>query len=552
LSGPSATSPPALDVVARHGRLGRRTLLISAITLVSRTAGYAREILSAALFGDRSGVFDAFITAWRVPNLFRRFLGEGALATSLQTSLTEVDARHGAEAGRRLFWSTLRTLTVVLVTVCAAVMLLVAALPDHMPFTGWAWLGGDPAEVRELTVRVMPFVVLVCLAAAIGGGLNVRGHFALPTAGPTLLNAVWIGVLAALGAAYGFDALRPEGETLEMVRWLTWGVLLAGLVQLIVLLPALPRHGLGWRATGAAPPEFSVGLGPWTVLQRSAPLALGAAVYQINVMLDGLMAISLLEDGGPTLHYYANRVQQFPMSMVAVAATSAVFPALTALGHTGRRAELRGLHDRTQRLVLFLAVPASVGLFVLARPIVAVSFERGAFGPEGVERASAALRMLALALVPAGATGLLARTYYALGDFRTPVRISMLVLVANVALNLVFVLGFEMDVDGLALATALTSWGNLALLLPGLRERLDLPPAAPGFGVALARIGAASLACGALAWGAHGLLAGEVPRSMALLLAMAAGGAGFALSAVLLRAPEWGELRARLARRPRT
>ena len=545
---PPASSPPHTDVVARHGRLGRRTLLVSAITLLSRTAGYVREILSAALFGDRSGVFDAFITAWRVPNLFRRFLGEGALATSLQTSLTEADARHGVEAGRRLFWSTLRTLTVVLMVVCAAVMLLVAALPDVFPFTSWAWLGDNPEQVRELTVRVMPFVVLVCLAAAIGGALNVRGHFALPTAGPTLLNAVWILVLVALGAAFGFEAVRDGAESLEMVRWLAWGVLLAGVVQLVVLLPALPRYGLGWKAGGTVP-ELTPGLGPWTVLRRSAPLALGATVYQINVMLDGLMAVSLLEDGGPTLHYYANRVQQFPMSMLAVAATSAVFPALTALGATGRRGELRALHDRTQRLVLFLAIPASVGLFVLARPIVAVSFERGAFGPEGVERAAAGLRMLALALVPAGATGLLARTYYSLGDFRTPVRVSAVVLVANVVLNLVFVVGFGMDVDGLALATAITSWANLALLVPGLRGRLDLPPAVPGLRLAVARITAASLVCRVLAAGAHALLAGEVPRSVALLGAIVAGAAGFAAAALAFRVPEWAELRARLARR---
>ncbi len=538
------------DVVARHGRLGRRTLLVSAITLLSRVAGYAREILSAALFGDRSGIFDAFITAWRVPNLFRRFLGEGALATSLQTALTEADARHGAEVGRRLFWNTLRTLSVVLGVVCAAVMLFVAALPDRMPLTGWAWLGDDPAAVRELTVRVMPFVVLVCLAAAVGGALNVRGHFALPTAGPTLLNAVWIGVLAALGGAYGYEVVRAEGETFEMVRWLSWGVLLAGLVQLLVLLPALGRHGLGLRPVGP-PPERVPGLGPWTVLKRSAPLALGAAVYQINVMLDGFMAISLLAEGGPTLHYYANRVQQFPMSLVAVAATAAVFPAMTALGHTGRRGELRSLHDRTQRLVLFLALPAAVGLFVLARPIIAVSFERGAFGAEGVERAAAALRMLALALVPAGATGLVARTYYALGDFRTPVRISALALVANVVLNVVCVVGLRMDVDGLALATAVTSWGNLLLLLPGLTDRLGLPPSAPGFGSSALRTLGASLVCGLASFGAHAALEGHAPRSIALLVAMAAGALAFALAARALAAPEWLELRARLTRRRR-
>ena len=126
-------------------------------------------------------------------------------------------------------------------------------------------------------------------------------------------------------------------------------------------------------------------------------------------------------------------------------------------------------------------MPASVGLFVLSPAVISACFERGAFGPEGVERAAGALRYLALAILPAGATGLVARTYYSLGDFKTPVRVSMIALTANVVLNLICIRSFGMDVDGLALATALTSWGGLLLLLPGLTSRLHLPRAAAGF-----------------------------------------------------------------------
>ena len=481
--GPPAAVP---EIVGRHRRLVRRTVLVSGLTLVSRVLGFVREVISAMLFGDRSGIYDAFITAWRVPNLFRRFLGEGAISTSLQTALTEVDGTHGNAAGRALFLRTIGLLTLILLGVCAVVMAGVAVLPDTMPGTGWRWLGADPGAVRELCLRLMPFVVLICLAALCGGALQVRGHFAAPAVAPAVMNLVWIGVLVAVGGIFGWRALAErqaeEARSLEMARFLAWGVLAAGVVQLAVLVPALFSKGL--LPTGSESGEVGasrrLGRTAWDVLKTSAPLALGAAVYQINVMVDGLMAEGLLADGGPSAHYYANRIQQFPLALIAVAATSSVFPSLKALGHLGRRSELRALHDRTQYAVCFLALPASVGLFLLAQPMCQVLFQHGEYGPEGVGRMARALAMLALALLPAGAVGLLSRTYYALGDFRTPVRVSASMLALNALLNLALVAGLGMDADGLALATALTSWGNLVLLWPGLRGRLGLPAAEAG------------------------------------------------------------------------
>ncbi len=535
------------DITGRHRALARRTLLVSVLTLASRILGYVREILSAALFGDRSAVYDAFITAWRVPNLFRRFLGEGALSTSFQTALTRVDGDQGEAAGRGLFLDTARLLAVLLVGLTLVVMGAVALMPDRMPLTGWAWLGADPAPVRELTLRVMPFVVLVCLAALVGGALQVRGRFAPTAWAPAVLNVVWVSVLLALWWAYGpGDAREPQPErNLEMARWLALGVLVAGLAQLGVQLPALRRSGF----LGPCPPRLPGTPTAWSVLRASAPLALGAAVYQINVMLDGLMAEGLLPNGGPTLHYYANRVQQFPMALIAVAATSSVFPALQAHGHRGDRRAVRDLHDRTHRAIAFVALPAAVGLFVLARPVIAASFEHGAFGAEGVERASAALRMLCLAILPAGAVGLVARTYYALGDFRGPVRVSVAMLVVNVVLNLVLVEGAGMDVEGLALATALTSWGSLALLLPGLGRGLGLPESripflGPLMGMLIASAGAGLGAVWVERVGRQAL-----GRAPGLLLAIGAGVLLYALLAYGLGVPEARQVRARLLRR---
>jgi len=528
------TPTAGVDVVARHRGLVRRTALVSSLTLVSRVLGYAREILSAALFGDRSAVFDAFITAWRVPNLFRRFLGEGALATSFQTAMTREEAERGEEAGKALFRATARLLLLLLVGLAAVVMGAIALMPDAMPITGWAWLGADPGPVRELAVRLMPFVVLACLAALAGGALQVRGDFAAPAWAPATLNVVWIATLLGLVAAYGFGqaGLVDDARELEMARWLSWGVLVAGLVQLVVHLPSLARQGLLERG-----PIPAAG-GAWQVLRRSTPLALGAAVYQVNVLIDGFMAEGLLSDGGPTLHYYANRVQQFPMALVAVAATSAVFPALQAHGASNDRRAVRDLHDRTHRAIAFVALPASLGLCALAQAVIGASFEHGAFGAEGVARASAGLRWLCLAIVPAGAVGLVARTYYALGDFRTPVRISVALLALNALLNWVLVARVGMDVDGLALSTTLCSWGNVLLLVAGLSRRLglpggELPMARPLVGMTLAA-GASAAAALATQRGLQGLLG----RAPALFLAIACAAGVYAFTTLRLGVPE--------------
>jgi putative peptidoglycan lipid II flippase len=541
------------DVVGRHQRLVLRTFLVSSLTLSSRLIGFARESLAAYLFGDASAVNDAFVTAWRVPNLFRSLLGEGAMTTALQAAITKADAEGGDAAGARLFRAIARVVGTILVLLCAVLMLAVFLMPDRMPITGFPWLGAHPGPVRELTLRMLPFVVLVCLSAVCGGALNVRGHFLSPSAAPVVMNVWWIALLAIVAAQFGWS--RPAGSDdaaefarqLSMARWLAWGVLVAGAILLLVQVPALVRERLvgGGRGRGAGAPRIPSREAA-AVLWASAPLALGAAVYQVNVMIDGWMAVSLLDQGGASTLYYATRIQQFPMSLVSIAATSAVFPALMALGHRRELAEVRSLHDRTQLAVAFVAIPASLGLLVFAEPIVTVVFRHGAFGHEGVLRASAGLRCLTLAVLPAGATGLVARTFYALGDYKTPVRISIAMLLANIALNLLFVLGLGMDVAGLALSTAIAAWGNLFLLGPALRRKLGLPASAPDFAPRILRVGLAALASTLLARGAFELLGGSRHPTSALLASIGIAIALFALAAQLLRIPEWTQIRARL------
>ena len=540
-----SASRPA-DVVGRHrGVLALRTALISGLTLVSRVLGFVREILSAALFGDTSGLFDAFLTAWRVPNLFRRFLGEGAISAALQTKLTEVDHDRGEAAGRALFLATAKFVGVLLVVVTVATMLAAHYLPDDVAIAGTPILGPDAAALRELIVRLSPFLILVCLTAVASGGLHVRGHFAAPAFAPVILNLVWIASLVAIGFAFdgfaisvGADPGLEEQRELGMVRALSWGVLFAGVLQLGAQVPPLRRFGLLGGPRPSPDQRREAWRGARAVVARSMPLALGAAVYQVNVMIDGLMAESLLPDGGPTAHYFANRVQQFPMALISIAATSAVFPALAALGKTGDRVGLRSLHDRTQRAIAFVALPAAAGLFALSLPIMSMLFEHGRYGPEGVARAADALRALSLAILPAGAVGLCARTYYAVGDFKTPALVSAAMLVVNVGLNLWFLVGLGFDVEGLAWATAITSWANLAVLWPGLARRHGLPPAGADLGRGLLGSLLAAVACGGSAWLAWSWLHEPLGAWPATLLAMALGVAAEVAVALGLGLPE--------------
>lgn len=534
------TSPRGADVVGRHTKLVRRTALVSVLTLASRILGYVRESLAAAVFGDKSAINDAFVTAWRVPNLFRSLMGEGAMATAMQSSLTRTDAEQGEEAGRRLFLAILRTVAWLSAGFSVLGLFVVLAIPDTMPGTGWAWLGADPGPVRELTARMLPFVIFACVAAVAGGALHVRGHFLAPSLGPVVMNVAWVGALVWVATSHARELAggAPAFDVqYGMARELATLVLVCGVLLFLVQVPALRANGLLTAKPGASVAPRVRAREVWAILRSSAPLAIGAAVYQLNVLVDGFMAESLLANGGPSALYYATRLQQLPLSLVSIAATSAVFPALTALGHVRDVVSLRKLHDETHMAIAFLAIPATIGLLLFAEPIVAACFQHGAFGEEGVARTAAGLRMLTLAILPAGAAGLVARTRYALLDYAGPVRIAAAMLVLNTVLNLVFVAGFGLDVGGLGLATALTSWANLLLLLPGLR-RLGAPAAVPGLGRRLARITlVAAAACG-FGWALAEFAFGPARPIVGLVVAIAVATTTYILAMALLRAPE--------------
>ncbi len=576
---PQPATGAGVDVVGRHKRLVRRTVLISAWTAVSRLLGYGRELLAAILFGSNSPAFDAFITAWRIPNLFRRLLGEGAVSTALQTTQTEVEADHGEAAGRELFLGVARLALWILVGLCALIMGGVSLMRDTMPGTGWNWLGKNPQAVRELTLLVTPYLIFICLAGLAAGALAVRGKFRGSSAGAGAMNLVAIATLLWMGWRYGWSGPSPlDGEQglerhMGMARVFSYGLVFSGLVQLAMLVPELASSGLlgakkrtsgspGRKGhPGAAEAEIRPAAGtssasPMGVLRSSVPLAMGAAIYQVNVMIDGLMAQGLLTEGGPTTYYYANRIQQLPLALVATAATNAVFPALKALAHSGDRAGFFGLHRRTNLGVLCIAMPAAAGLAFLALPISRVLLEHGEFDSQGAARTASALTALALALPAIGAAGLTTRSLYALGDFRTPVVIAGWLLVANVLANLLFVVGLDMDVAGLALATTLAAWANVGLQSFALQKHFPTRSplnSAPSTAVEIAKLVGASSACGTAAWIAQRALSSWASQGIALAVAIACGIIAYVGSSALIGAPAWGLAKERwrsLRRRP--
>jgi putative peptidoglycan lipid II flippase len=366
---------------------------------------------------------------------------------------------------------------------------------------------------------------------------------------------VWIATLVAIGVASGWG--NDVGESVqgqwELARWLAWGLLLGGAVQLALHVPPLARFGLSGDTGGERADA-------WQVLRATGPLVLGAAIYQINVMIDTQMANSLLRPGGASVVYYANRLQQFPMALIATAAVNAVFPLLNAHGHLGERAKVRALHDRTQLAMLFLALPAATGMVALALPIASVCYEHGNFGLDGTLRTAEGLRCLAFGLVPAGAAALASRVFVAMGDLRTPVRIAIWMLILNATLNLLCVVGLGFDVAGLTLSTAVTAWINLAWLLLRMRTTLGLPAADPALRTRIGKIVVAALVCALAAFAAQRGVAAAIGRAgaleargslAALVAGLASGAVSFALAARALAIPEWEEMVRRIGARLR-
>ncbi len=531
-AGPPADQPPP-------ARLARSAGVIGLATMASRVLGLVRDMVFATMFGAGDQM-DAFRVAFKIPNLVRDLFAEGAMSAAFVPTFTRQLTQHGRPAAWRLGRLVIRMLVVVTGAVSIAGIVLADPLV-RLFASGYAAVPGK-LELTVTLARVMfPFLVLVALAVAFMGMLNALRHFFVPALSPALFN---------VGAIVSAVAIVP------LMPWFGWppmmglaiGTLLGGLLQAVVQWPALRREGFRYRFE-LAPRDPGVR----EVLWLMVPGTVGLAAVQVNVFVNMVLATGQ-GTGAVSWLDYAFRLMYLPIGIFGVSIATAAVPTISSFAAREDVAGMRATVSSGLRLMLMLNVPATVGLIVLASPIVRLIYERGRFTAEDTAATAAALMFYAPGLIGYSAVKIASPTFYALRDSRTPVTISMLSVAANVAFNLalVQVLGYR----GLALGTALSALLNAGVLLWLLRGRLA---GLEGRRVAttLVKILAASAVMAAAALAAlHGLEravpgSGVWARAVQVFGAIGAGMVTLAAASRLLRIAEFDEAVATVVRRLR-
>lgn len=455
------------------GTLIRSTSLVSVMTLLSRILGLVRDVVLARYFGA-SLVMDAFLVANRIPNMLRRFFAEGAFSQGFIPVMSRYRERHGHDEAREFVDAVAGTFGVVLfvvtvIGVIAAPVLVLVVAP------GFVGDGGD-FDLAALMLRfTFPYLFFVALTAFAGGILNTYGHFAVPAFTPVILNVVLIG--AAIG-------LSPHLEQPGMA--LAYAVFVAGLVQLAFQVPFLRRIGTMPRPRWAPGHE-----GVRRAVKLMIPAIFGSSVAQINVLVGGIIA-SMLGVGSISYLYYSDRLMEFPLGLFGIALATVTLPYLSRLWASNERDEFSRTVDWSLRLATLVSVPAALGLFVLAEPLIATIFYRGEFDAHDVQMTALALRAYALGLVGFSAVKILAPAFFAREDTKTPVRIALMALAVNLVLSVALAwylttTGFSGPHAGLAAATSVAAVLNALLLYRGLR-RDDALRHAPGWRALLLQV----------------------------------------------------------------
>jgi putative peptidoglycan lipid II flippase len=435
----------------------KATGAIAGATLISRLLGLVREMVYARFMGN-GWVASAFLLAFQVPNLFRRLLGEGALTAAFIPQFKAKEKTEGEEAMWRSANAVLSGLIVAAATVVSVAMGVVSV----------ALMAGDFDTKTRLMLDLLrlmfPYLLMVCFAAVCMGMLNARGRFFVPALGSTVLNLLMIASVLWL-------APRMGGGLPEQIYGLAIGVLAAGVAQALFQLPSLMSEG--WRFAWVNPwRDPTVG----EVVRRMIPTTVGVAAFQINVMSIQGFAF-FLGDSIVASFQYAVRLMELPQGLFGASMAAYLLPTLSGMAAEKRYDEYRTtLVEGLSHLVMVNALAG--GLLVgLAEPMVRLLFEGGIFHAGATQSVASALVYLAPGLVAFSGTGILARAFYAVGDTRVPMQISLFCLATNLVLSVLFVLA--MREAGLALANTLTSTMNLLLLGYGLRRKfpkLDFGP----------------------------------------------------------------------------
>lgn len=480
MSGP-VPQPPA-RISGRQ--LLKSTTTVGGMTLLSRLLGLVRDMVYARLFG--AGVLmDAFFVAFRIPNIFRRWSAEGAFSQAFVPVFADFDQNRTPEEVRELVDRVTGTLGALLlaftvVGIIAAPVLILVFAP------GFA---AEPEEADRFALAVdmlrltFPYLLFISLAALAGGILNTYQRFGVPAFSPVLLNVVMIVFAAFVAPLYE----RP-GMALAA------GVFAAGVVQLLFMWPFLqrlalvPRPRWGWSHPGVR-----------RIMTLMLPAIFGSSVAQISILLDTLIA-SFLVTGSISWLYYSDRLMEFPLGVFGIALATVILPNLSRQHANASRDQFSATLVWSIRFTVLIAAPACVGLVVLAAPVLTTIFLGGAFTATDVDMASLSLMAYAVGLLGFTLVKVLAPGFFARQDTRTPVRVGLVALAANIAFNLLVVVpwalaGWPAPHAMLALSTSLSGFLNAGLLYRGLRRDRVLPAVGGELTAFLLRV---TLACAAM------------------------------------------------------
>ncbi len=513
--------------------LGRAIATVGGFTLLSRVVGFVRDIVLSAMLGS-GAVADAFVVAFKLPNFFRRLFAEGAFSAAFVPMFARELQGQGREEAMTFARQAQAALLVVLVPFS---ILLILAMPWVVALLAPGMRDYAPtfAMAVEFGRIAFPYLLFISLTALYGGVLNGIDRFAHVAATPVLLS------LALIGAVLGLTPFLPNGGYAASI-----GVAIAGVLQWLWLIVACARNGVGMSLVR---PRWTPKVARLVTL--ATPVAIGGGVQQIGTMLDVVWA-SLMPVGTISALYYADRIAQLPLGVVGIAVGTALLPLLARQLRAGENDAAMANQNRALEFGLLFSLPAALAIWQLADPMIRVLFERGRFGPEDTWRTAGALAAFAIGLPAFVMVKALTPGFFAREDTRTPLYIAVFAIAANVALNLAFLYGTKLGHVGIALASSLSGWLNVAMLAGVLMQRRQWLPdprlKQRALRMAIATAGMGLVLWAALIWLKPSLAHADLMGGAALLGICALGGAAYGVLGALLGVIRLSELRAVLRR----
>ncbi|HTS19436.1 MAG TPA: murein biosynthesis integral membrane protein MurJ [Verrucomicrobiae bacterium] len=509
----------------------RSARTVSLAVLGSRVLGLVREQVLAALFGAHQE-FDAFVTAFRIPNLLRDLFAEGALSAAFVTTFSQKLSAEGDKAAWRLANLVLNALIVVL-GVITVVGIVISPWLVRIIAPGFAATPGKVELTTTLTRIMFPFLLMVALAALAMGMLNAKHRFGVPASASMMFNIGSIvgGLAFAFLLAPGF--LHDPSLAGRAMIGMSIGTLIGGAAQWLIQIPSL--RGVGYRyevAFDRNDPGFR------QVLNLLGPSVIGTAVVPINIFVDQWFA-SYFGNGAVTWLNCAFRLMQFPIGLFGVAIGVAMLPTVSAHAGRGDMVEFRKVLARSIRLAFFLCVPAACGLSVLAMPIISTIYQHGKFDLFATQQTVACVQAFSVGLVAYAAIKIIAPSFYALGDSRTPMYVGFVSVGVNAGTDYLFAITCHMKTAGLALSTSTVALFNFFLLLGLMRRKIGRVEATVLLRSFL-RVATAAAVMTAAAYGVHRFC--EFNRYLDMLLSMTVAVLVFGAACYVLGVEELAEL----------